>query len=291
VISWYELIGSFAVAYLTHFVAEDYRGFKRGSALAAALAGELKSYLEGSREFEKAAPELRSLLATETPMHMPDTRTGSHRVFEAGVSDLGLLGLKTSESVAYVYQQIDAFRSVWKALCIAPPSLQANLLEGALTCIRRATERGEPLIEDLELRARASYPWMPPGGLAQMGRRLFALACVVWLPIGFFLGNAYRLKNGDAAKKWFNLCVANDWHLSDSCSDVFANSYAVSTSWHYGFGAAFAVLAPAAAWIAFRILVSVTSWTWYGFRRKKKSPQRVKSSDAPPATAVGRSVA
>jgi len=156
----FALSGTLIVAFLANFCAEDYRRHRDSVALAAALAGELASY-------EDAWPILRSSLEA---MHMhsvagnsislPKMPKPSDRVFEANVGKLGLLGPELAEDLAYVYNQVNAFREIFKTLMDEPELAareQAARLDACITTLDRAMGRGASLPGRLRIFAKRWY--------------------------------------------------------------------------------------------------------------------------------------
>lgn len=140
--------GSLMVAFLANFCAEDYRRHRDSVALAAALAGELASY-------EDAWPLLRSGL---NAMHeqslaghrltLPRMTKPVDRVFEANVGKIGLVGPGLTEDLAYVYNQINAFREMFKTLMEEPElsvEQQGARIRACVEMLNRAIARGELL--------------------------------------------------------------------------------------------------------------------------------------------------
>ncbi|MEX3968635.1 hypothetical protein AB4Y42_41950 [Paraburkholderia sp. EG286B] len=162
-------VGVLAGGYLNNFLAEDFRRFRDGQALAGALAGELKSHAT-------AIPILQSTLqSTADAIRKPDTRITMQEfapptspVFDSGVVKLGLLGPALAEEVAFVYEQIRAFRLGLQRISKHHPEMEretvAQVLEFCLTLITTAQERGTKLIADLQRYANEGYwrtrPWV-----------------------------------------------------------------------------------------------------------------------------------
>ncbi|HJV25642.1 MAG TPA: hypothetical protein VJ673_08135 [Aromatoleum sp.] len=154
-----------AVAYVNSFLAESYRRFRDGSALAASLAGELAAY-------EPAWPPivhvLDSIIAAidanerKTTFLRPIERPRD-LVYEDAVKKLGLLGTDLSENVVFVYSNIGAFRIAMEIIARNEKEMSDEELK--LRCIAckdamtRAVARGADLIGDL--RERANKPFAP----------------------------------------------------------------------------------------------------------------------------------
>lgn len=110
--AWIAASAAIAAVYMTQFLAESYRRFKDGAAIAAGLAGELSSYSE-------SLPQMRGFLTAA--LQAASTGQGKllkfrkfekpvDRFFDEVVGKLGLLGPDLAEQVIYVYSNVDAFR-------------------------------------------------------------------------------------------------------------------------------------------------------------------------------------
>lgn len=158
-----------AVAYVNSFLAESYRRFCDGSALAASLAGELAAY-------EPAWPMITNMLnAIVKAVDENERRATFLRpierprdfVYEDAVKKLGLLGTSLTENVVFVYSNINAFRIALEIIARDEKNMSDEELK--LRCIacneamNRAATRGTVLIQDLRTRAGAPFapewPW------------------------------------------------------------------------------------------------------------------------------------
>lgn len=158
-----------AVAYVNSFLAESFRRFRDGSALAASLAGELAAY-------EPAWPMLVLTLdtiinaidsSTRQPTFLRPIERPRDLVFEDSVGKLGLLGAELSESVVYVYSNIRAFRVALEI--IARDESDMTNIELRARCVlckdalQRAVTRGNDLIKNLRYRSTQRFvpdwPW------------------------------------------------------------------------------------------------------------------------------------
>ncbi|MEM4988791.1 hypothetical protein V8G57_15465 [Collimonas sp. H4R21] len=161
--------GALIVGYITNFVAEDFRRFRDGTAVAASLAGELSSHF-------KAVPALREGLqgrikriedkAERFPF--PEIDTPTDPLFDSIVDKLGLLESEMVEDMVYTYQQIRAFRVSVKIVgqghAVMTDVVLLGQLRLALHSIDLAVERGVPLLDALRNRTRKTYeapkPWL-----------------------------------------------------------------------------------------------------------------------------------
>jgi hypothetical protein len=152
--------GSLIVAFLANFCAEDYRRHRDSVALAAALAGELASY-------EDAWPILRSSLGGMHEQSLAGNRVlfpkmskPTDRVFEANVGKVGLVGPELAEDLAYVYNQVNAFREMIKTLMDESDlaaEQQAARLRACITTLDQASARDESLPDRLRKFAKKRY--------------------------------------------------------------------------------------------------------------------------------------
>lgn len=155
-------IGVLAGGYVNNFLAEDYRRFRDGTALAGALAGELSSHMQ-------AFPMLRTMLtavraAFENGQRPPLRRfePPNDPVYESHVSKIGLLGGKLAEDVAYAYQQIRAFRLNFFLVLTHYEEMKDDevvaRLNVCLDTINRGDARAVVLLAELKALASQSYP-------------------------------------------------------------------------------------------------------------------------------------
>jgi hypothetical protein len=160
--SFTPIVVALLVAWVTAFLAEDYRRFRDGTSLAAALAGELQAYLEA---FERGTPtlqEIRKHLDKGVPLrYMPPFKPPADPVYDSGVARLGLLGPEIARDVAYTYQNVNAFRVAYanmtKTYSKVEPFVVLGALDGAIEAATKAKERGTLAVKQLDARARAKY--------------------------------------------------------------------------------------------------------------------------------------
>lgn len=158
------LCGVIIAGYLSNFVAEDYKRFRDGSSLAAALSGELRSYQEGA---EMLGPMLSNLIAAimklpaDQRLPVPKFDIPPDPVFDSSVKQLGLLGPELAGDVAYVYQQLRAFRQGFSLYTTNNAEWTNERAAGQLDMCQvtngRAMLRGIPLIKALIARANEQY--------------------------------------------------------------------------------------------------------------------------------------
>jgi hypothetical protein len=153
------------VAYVNSFLAESYRRFRDGSALAASLAGELAAY-------ETAWPIIVNMLNSIINAIDSKTRKSTFLrpferprdlVFEDRVGKLGLLGVHLAENVVFVYSNIRAFRLAMEIIARDEKEMSDEELRARCVACKdamdRAVTRGAGLIQDL--RKRSSQPFAP----------------------------------------------------------------------------------------------------------------------------------
>lgn len=158
-----------SVAYVANFVAEDFRRFRNGSSLAAALAGELASYdepLSITLAWLKACAQAVESGHSKSLVfyHLELTKD---RVFEGNVGSLGSLGHDTAERLASVYGQLAGFRAGFTILMKHGGEMSEQVMKGRFANCIQSLERAMPEARSLAatLRARADdtfwrWPWL-----------------------------------------------------------------------------------------------------------------------------------
>lgn len=158
-------LASVAVGIIANFLAEDYRRWRDGAALSAALAGELASY-------EPAAPMLQGMFSAwahktgcgereDLVFRQFDKPTDV--VFDSMVAKIGLLEPKLIEDIVYVYGNLKGMRTAMMMVMNEHSTMNDDeLMLRAHACIdalSRASTRGTPLVA--ALKARAGTGWRP----------------------------------------------------------------------------------------------------------------------------------
>lgn len=151
--------GALALKYVSDFLAGDFKRWRDGSALAAALAGELSSY-------EPAWPKLRQLIGSikatadaerTDELAFRPMDTPKDRVFDAVVANLGLLEAPRVRALVYVYGNLGAARLSFVMIMQHGPTMTAKEIslrsQASLDALERTMAVGIPLIADLEERA------------------------------------------------------------------------------------------------------------------------------------------
>lgn len=149
--------------YLTQFLAERYRRFHDGSALAAGLLGELKAYEPGYHILQKSL-DAWIRFAEEghsDAIKMRGLGDAGDLFFKEAVPKLGLLGADMVSDVIFVYQNIRAGRAGLEVLDkqftdMTPQEFIARCLVVKAT-YAMAWDRGQVLVPKLEGRAGASF--------------------------------------------------------------------------------------------------------------------------------------
>jgi hypothetical protein len=157
-----------AVAYTTNFMGEDFRRFRDGSALAAALAGELRAHGEALPTLRVGLEALIRMAELGLKPELPSIDTPNDPVFEQGVGRLGLLGVELAQDVVFVYQTMRAFRLLMKVVATDQADMSTERLvryyRECMQAIERAAQRAEPLVLELQRRAeektyKPMWPW------------------------------------------------------------------------------------------------------------------------------------
>ncbi|CAG9249998.1 hypothetical protein [Paraburkholderia caribensis] len=204
-------VGVMAGGYLNNFMAEDFRRFRDSQALAGALIGELNSHADGIKVLKPMLGTMRDMFASGTKMSLPEMEKPSSPIFEANTENIGLLAPELAEDVAYVYEQIRAFRIGMYQLTKSHGDFNKEWSVAMIgNCIERidcAKARGEPLLEKLRAHTKASY-WARPSTIKQ---------CAVGLVFAAALLGAVIYRSGSA-------------DASTNCTTVFDHAKGVLTT-------------------------------------------------------------
>jgi hypothetical protein len=146
---------------LTHFVSVDFKRFRDGTSLAAALTGELSAHASAIPALRSGIERRMAALGDGRRIVYREVAPVGDPVFENAVPHLGLLNHELVEDIVYAYQQIRAFRSFNELLqkqgADMSPEEQRAYLAASLAAIERADTRGTALITRLRERACANY--------------------------------------------------------------------------------------------------------------------------------------
>jgi hypothetical protein len=175
-------VGVLVGGYFNNFLAEDYRRFRDSQAIAGALAGELESHAEAIPLLKNILTALHGRAQTGAELSMRETPEPGSPVFEANVEKIGMLGPDLAKGVAFVYENIRAFRNVMLMLAKHHkeelPEWRTTLIANAYDRIKSAEDRGIPLVENLKRHAAAPY-WRRPATLKPCGIGLLLVAVLV----------------------------------------------------------------------------------------------------------------
>lgn len=149
--------------YLTQFVAEQYRRFRDGSAIAAGLLGELRSYKSDHEKLQTALKNWIQIAKNhgKDALMMWPLPKHTDPFFESCVGKIGLLKDDLVTDCIFVYYRIRAFKEVLTLVTENHHEMQdaefVIYCEGLLEMIQKAVEVGEPLLVKLEKRAKAKF--------------------------------------------------------------------------------------------------------------------------------------
>jgi len=154
-------IGVLAGGYVNNFLAEDYRRFRDSQSLAGALAGELKSHGSATAVLRPGLDNLLAGIRQGKKLNLPEWPQPPSPVFEATVEKIGLLGPDLAGEVAFVYEQIRAFRGAFSMLSLhhqtMPDDWRASMVQNCTDRIESATTRGTTLVAALIVHAKKNY--------------------------------------------------------------------------------------------------------------------------------------
>ncbi|VVP32105.1 hypothetical protein PS874_04266 [Pseudomonas fluorescens] len=160
------------VGFGSHFVAEDYRRFRDSKAIAAALAGELRSIMLSIPELHTSLTRMKDLLDSLQPIPLPEMPDQSSPMFEANAEKVGLLGVELAGGVAFLYDQIRAFRSSFQLLSRhhskMDPSWSSLLVGRCIQLIDSNKLEANNLIENLQKHSESSYVMSKSVGMVML---------------------------------------------------------------------------------------------------------------------------
>ncbi|MDR6395903.1 hypothetical protein [Herbaspirillum seropedicae] len=154
--------GVLLAAYVTNFVADDYRKHKQKMILAAGLAGELESNALALPLIRSALQGLLEASQKGQKIVFPNKfDVPADPIYEKVVGELGLLGRHLTRDIVFTYQNIRAFRITFSTLCQPgvdmPREVQQGALVSCLAALQRAEEMGAPLLAQLDEIIRETY--------------------------------------------------------------------------------------------------------------------------------------
>jgi hypothetical protein len=180
-------IGVLAGGYFNNFLGEDYKRFRDGQALAGALAGELESHAAPIPMIKNGLEGMSQKLSDEESLPLPEWPIPTSPMFDENVQKIGLLGAHTAGEVAFVYENLRAFRVNFHQLSKyhheMPKEWSYATINGCLAAISRAEHRAMLLIQTLKHKAEESY-WRRPATRKQYG---IALGLVTFLVMAALL--------------------------------------------------------------------------------------------------------
>jgi hypothetical protein len=155
------LLGVMAGGFVNNFLAEDYRRFRDGQALAGALAGELESHGEAFPMIKDGLERMMPVALSDEGLKLTEWPIPPSPLFDENASKIGLLGAQSAKDVAYVYENIRAFRLNFHMLSKHHRDLGREwshaTIVGCLAAIQRSETRGRPLLTALKTQAAESY--------------------------------------------------------------------------------------------------------------------------------------
>ncbi|MBR8271354.1 hypothetical protein KDW88_31680 [Burkholderia cenocepacia] len=158
-------LGVLAGGYVNNFLAEDYRRFRDSRALAGALAGELESHSEAIPLIKQSLETMLMGLARGEKLSLPEWPIPASPLFDENASKIGLLGPESANGVAYVYENIRAFRQSFHLLSKHHSTMSSmwcqSIIVGSLAAIGRAENKGLPLVANLKKHAESRYLSLP----------------------------------------------------------------------------------------------------------------------------------
>ncbi|MFM0386496.1 hypothetical protein [Paraburkholderia dipogonis] len=158
-----------AGGYVNNFLAEDYKRFRDGRALAGALAGELQSHGEAIPWIKAGLENMEKGLRDGHKLTLPEWPSPPSPLFDENAGKIGLLGPTMSGDVAYVYENLRAFRQSFHQLSknheTMPVEWSRASITGCLAAITRAETRGAQLILNLKNHAESRYWNLPETGM------------------------------------------------------------------------------------------------------------------------------
>lgn len=158
---FFTFTGSVIVAVIANFIAEDFRRFRDGSALASAIAGELLSYGAAIQDLTKSVTSLAEQAEAGTMIRVADIEMPRDQIYESAVPKLGLLGVKLPENVALVYGRIRAFRTLYAIIAGERVKTDAaglgRLYRQLLVKLSEAETEGRQTVALLHARSNESF--------------------------------------------------------------------------------------------------------------------------------------
>jgi len=158
---FFTFTGTVIVAVVANFVAEDFRRFRDGSALASAIAGELISYAIAMEDLTRTVTLLAEQAEAGIVQRVADIEMPRDLIYESAVPKLGLLGVELPEKVALTYGRIRAFRTLY--LIIAGEKVKTDaagvgrMYRALLVKLAEAETEGRQTVTLLHARASETF--------------------------------------------------------------------------------------------------------------------------------------
>ncbi|MBH9667939.1 hypothetical protein JAO10_15405 [Burkholderia contaminans] len=158
---FFTFVGGVAAALIANFLAEDFRRHRDGSALAAALAGELGSYevpfSELTERINLLIHQAEAMDGDAEPRRIAEIELPHDPIYEAAASKIGLLGTVLPEKVVLAYGRIRAFRTLYGVIASGKGGVKAKelvwLYRQLLAAMNQAEKDGRPTVALLQARA------------------------------------------------------------------------------------------------------------------------------------------
>lgn len=150
-------------AFITQFLAESYRRFKDGSAVAAGIVGELNSHKDAVPliriSLDTAADNIR--IGRKDQLRFRGFEKPADRFFDEVVGKVGILGPELAESVIFIYANLNAFRSSLMLIHSTHNDMEAAELLARITlsldAMERAVKTAEETIPKLRSRSKKCF--------------------------------------------------------------------------------------------------------------------------------------
>jgi hypothetical protein len=164
-------IGVMAGGYFNNFLAEDYRRFRDGQALAGALVGELESHSAQIPRIKNNLEAMEVQTRNSKALDMPEWPMPPSPIFDQNAGKIGSLGPETAKEVAYIYEHLRAWRQNFHMLTKhgfeRGPVWSNEVIVGCLAIISRSENRAAQLVFALKSKAEESY-WKRPQTQTQL---------------------------------------------------------------------------------------------------------------------------
>jgi hypothetical protein len=161
------LLGVLAGGYFNNFLAEDYKRFRDGQALAGALAGELEAHSDAFPYMKDHISFVIDRVKMGDDMESPEWQAPTSPIFEANTAKIGLLRPSDAKNVAHAYEQIRSFREKLRVIAKSHKSEELSrkwrleTLGLAGDEIVKAGKIVDPLIDSLNSYSHVTY-WSLP---------------------------------------------------------------------------------------------------------------------------------